>query len=457
MEEISYAKYLASPEYRKYPYKGLIGWLIYKAAPSVEDLQKKYDFTYYSSMTAAVTAVNNGTSNADATKETAVAGVYTDENGSKNVVLLKDTTETATISVSKDMIINLGGHTLNATAATAIELTSGSLEIDGRLKGSRIEKTNNSGTGYLVNTTAETDLVVNAGEYFLSGGGTLGYCFNILGKAFISNANINADMTSLGVYGVFIGETGSTLISGAKVTIATGANNKQAAAVTNFGTATVSNCKIKLSVISGSSNAIGNAGYATVSNCDIKAYSNYSANASGSYTASSTGVNNHGNITISDCHVFGTHSGLTNYGTLYVTGGTYEGYGHGGFYFTGTDSIAYVRNTTMRNCDMPEGYVDNGGGNNGAGFYLGTGSGVTVYMDNCRIQGRDGTSQVFVLRDSYKTLYISNSTINEGTKIRIDTDTNKLYIGKGCNFTAEDTNRPTAVIQTDEVYAQEVA
>lgn len=53
------------------------------------------------------------------------------------------------------------------------------------------------------------------------------------------------------------------------------------------------------------------------------------------------------------------------------------------------------------------------------------------------------------------TLKISNSTIAEGTeKIQISGTNNKLYIGKGCNFTSADTSNPAAIEMTDEVYTK---
>lgn len=50
-------------------------------------------------------------------------------------------------------------------------------------------------------------------------------------------------------------------------------------------------------------------------------------------------------------------------------------------------------------------------------------------------------------------LKISNSTIAEGSdNIIISGNTNKLYIGKGCNFTSSDTTYPEVVETTDETY-----
>jgi hypothetical protein len=202
---------------------------------------------------------------------------------------------------------------------------------------------------------------------------------------------------------------------------------------------------------------LSNNGTATVSNCDIKAYSNYTIE-DNEYTASSKGISSTGTLTITNSYVYGTHSGLQNYGTLYINGGTYGGYGHGGLYFAGSNYTSYVRNAKIRLQEMPDGYVTNPEYCNNAGFYIGgtDGNAKTVYMDGCEIVGAENTTRAFVLQSSYgsqaSTLLISNSTINEGSSIRIDDGGNKLYIGVGCNFTADNTNRPAAVIATNETY-----
>jgi hypothetical protein len=208
---------------------------------------------------------------------------------------------------------------------------------------------------------------------------------------------------------------------------------------------------------------VSNDGGTTITNCNIRAYSNYHKDGAG-YSVSSQGVGNKGTLTINDCYVLGTHSGLSNYGTLYVNGGTYEGYGHGGIYFSGTGTTSYVRNATLKDSlTMPDGYTATSQ-RNGAGFYIGgtTGNNIKVYMDNCKIYG---TASQIVLRGSSNeknnTLKISNSDLydlnGDYLSVRIDNDTHKLYIGKGCNFTAENTTLPSAVIATDEVYVQGVA
>ena len=164
------------------------------------------------------------------------------------------------------------------------------------------------------------------------------------------------------------------------------------------------------------------------------------------------GILNKGTLSISNAHVIGTHSGIQNGGTLYVNGGTYEGYGHGGIYFAVSDTVSKVKNATLTECDIPEGYTKTAG-KNGAAFYIGGGSNMRVYMDNCYI---DGSVRSLVLRGTSKeqnnSLYVSNCRINPDIPIRIDNDTHKLYIGRGCNFTAEDTTRLAAVVKTNQVY-----
>lgn len=199
---------------------------------------------------------------------------------------------------------------------------------------------------------------------------------------------------------------------------------------------------------------IQNGGFAILNDCNIYAYSNYLYEIGKGYTASSIGVVNFGSLTMNNCNVSGTHSGIQSKGELYVNGGTYEGFGHGGFYFTGNDIVSYVENATIKDCDMPSGYTQNAGDNK-AGLYIGGGNGndnIVVYMNNCSVIGEE---QPIILRgtsgEQNNTLYISNSTINKETKsgIRIDNNTHKIYIGKGNNFGLEDVKLRSGVTEED--------
>lgn len=489
MHEISYAKYLASPKYRKFTFGGIIGWMLYGRYPTVEELQEQYAFTYYSTMNKAVTDVNNGSigANEDAVKDTAVAGVYTDENGGKNVVLLKDHTESARIAPSVDMTINLGGHTLSSVAAVCIRVAGGIVTIDGRLPGSQIVA-NQESVGAIciqVNSTStskrvsiqggtyisscpvgQVEGVVNRGpscEMYISdaniivtseNGTTFGVNL-ITGTATISNCVISTSSSDGQTYSVY--NEGSATISKCNIS-ATSRDGTAWGVLLKNGTATISNCGITASS-NGNSGGVINSGIAYISNSNIRTYSNYYKDGE-NFTASSRGVyNENGTLTMNDCYVMGTHCGLSNFGTLYVNGGTFEGYGHGGFYFSADSNTSYVCNAIIRDCEMPDGYTATAN-RNGAGFYFGECTNGQVYMDNCEINGI-AASQIFVIKGTSNTLYISNSTVNNtnggDANIRIDDGGNMLYIGRGNNFTADNTNHPGAVIVTDEVYVQGVA
>lgn len=382
--------------------------------PSVEELQDKYAFSYYSTMNKAVTDVNNGAigANADSTKDSAVAGVYTNENGGKNVVLLKDTTETKRIIISADMTLNLGGHTLSANDAVCLNITSGNVSIDGRLSGSSIEMNRESSSLCVQMPAASTATL------------------NVCGGAYVTNSSI------------------STAIAFNCI---------------NLGNKTFSNCTILSSSKGGISRAVLAKGHTTINNSNLRAYSNYATGSDGSFGSNNGAVYSDGvwfsdgTLRVNNCRVFGTFSGITaKTATMNINGGTYESFGHGGLYCD-NNSISYVRNANVRACGMPDGYTATSH-SNGAGFYIGEGSDIPVYMDNCDIYG---SAVPIVLRGSAgeqnNSLYISNSRINldyANTGVRIDNDTHKLYLGAGNNFTAENTNRPSAVVVTNEVYAE---
>lgn len=460
--------------------------------PTPEQLQAKHKFEYYSTLNGAVNDVNNGTvgDNADVNKENAVAGIYTDENGGVNVVLLKDTTEATTINPTVDMTINLGGHVLSSTNTIGLNITVGNVAIDGRLNGSTIQLNHTQSTKartIVVDTGA--NLTVDSGTYVCKTEGDNSICINSKGNLTLTNATVigaettgqirtiqvlgdkttitNCSVTATSNEGAVMGTAvgGPTTISDCSIIAAT--KNGKAHGVYTWAqanNATITNCSISTTATDGKAYGMSNYCTAVVSDSTITAYSNYGDDGNGRYLAIATGFTNvGGTATLNDCYIMGTHSGVQNTGTLYVNGGNYEGYGHGGFYFGGAGTISYVRNATIRERAMPDGYLDldiaNDKGTtmcNGAGFYIGGADNMTVYMDNCNIYG---SRNPIVLRDTSNeqnnNLYISNSRINKdytSIGVRIDNDTHKLYIGTGNNFTADNTNRTSAVIQTNETY-----
>ena len=451
---------------------------------AINRLRSTREAWFYSTLSGAVNDVNAGTigTNENADEASAVACVFFEDE--KPVVgLLKDTTERKRITLSADMTINLGGKTLTIEndyyGLIGASGNTNKIVIDGRLSGSAVVLNGIDGGGVLFQIRTNT-FTINGGSYTLNetaasneyksitmktaSGGTLnafnckiinnsvssGHAIENNGDATISNCTIAVTSTGKNAYA--IDNNANATISNCNITVTS--TGKDAYGMSNAGTATISNCNIIATSTVQYSYGMSNTGTATISNCNIKAYSNYLA-VNGSYVANSLGVYSEGILTINDCTVMGTHSGLSNYGVLYINGGTFEGYGHGGIYFVGDSKNAYVRNATLKNfLAMPEGYEENAG-NNGAGFYCG-GTNGNIYMDSCDIYG-SAPSQIFVIKGSNNALYVSNSAVHNLTggdaNIRID-ESNMMYLGVGNNFTAENTNRPGNVIVTNEVYVQ---
>ena len=346
--------------------------------PSVEELQEKYAFTYYSSMGKAVTDVNNGTlANSDATKDSAVAGVYTDENGGKNVVLLKDATEAERVKPTVDMTINLGGHTLSVSSGSScFTISGGNIVIDGRLPGSCIAfNRDTTCTAFSITSSSAAESLT------------------------INGARIRVDCISGNSYAINA-SSAKTKVNIVNCDIEVIARNGVVHSLLMKGESEISGCKIVAISYNGSANGITNHSNSVVSSCDIRAYTNYGIDGV-TYTEASQGVYNFETLIINNCYVMGTHSGVNNSGTLYVNGGTYEGYGHGGIYFATEGGTSYVRDATIRVCAMPDGYTDNGAGCNDSGFYIGSAANQHVYMDNCDIYGNRGTTQTISIAGTY--------------------------------------------------------
>ncbi len=380
------------------------------APDSIEDLENKFKFAYFSTLGNAIDAINNGAiDNYNADKETAAAGVYTDETGGIHAVLLKDEVLAARIQPAVDMTLNLGGHKLSSSDILCINVKSGNFTIDGRLSGSGIIHSGTAGTIGCVQVPASST----------------SNSLDIIGGTYTVNNTNSGNAVAL--------------------------NLKSKSCVT-----TVKDCTIIASTTNKTANGCVNDGIATFIDCDISSYSNYNLS-DGNYTAVSYGVWNTGTLMMVDSNACGTHSGVGTTGVIDIIGGTFEGFGHGGMYVGSEGATAKVRNAILKDSvTMPEGYT-NTAPHNGAGMYIGGANNMKVYMDNCDIYGN--ASQI-VLRGSNgeqnNSLYISNSNIYDidgnNISIRIDNDTHKLYSGTGNNFTADDTTMPTAVIETGETY-----
>ena len=263
----------------------------------------------------------------------------------------------------------------------------------------------------------------------------------------ISNSEINANSTKGNVFGIESYENSTTNIQNANIN--TNADEKDTTGISN---ATGANMTIQNSSISVNADTQGSFGVVnnssakmTVINTNVFADSTES---SGSGSNNGIGISNTGEMKFYSGSVYGVHSGITNSanGKLYVYGGTLDGYGHGGIYFAqGTSGEAYVENATLKSGEYNGKHDESKFTTiHGGSFYIGGGdqpnnSNNKVYMNGCTLTSVEGT--IGVLRgtsgETNNQLYISNSTIESGKKMRID-GKNKLFVGKGMNVTEAD-------------------
>ena len=175
----------------------------------------------------------------------------------------------------------------------------------------------------------------------------------------------------------------------------------------------------------------------------------------------SIGMSNSGEIRFYSGSVYGVHSGLQNSAgaKLYIYGGTFDGYVHGGIYFAqGENGEAYVENATLQSGPYKGKHGESVGDGNWGCFYIGGGtkannSNNKVYMNGCTITSVSGTMGVLRGSDgeTNNQLYISNSTIESGKKMRID-ENQKLFVGKGTNITEANVSSVDRVEFTNEEY-----
>ena len=178
------------------------------------------------------------------------------------------------------------------------------------------------------------------------------------------------------------------------------------------------------------------------------------------------GIYNNGTTSIENSTVYGNFCGVYNStaernnaedippepGKLYVNGGTYTGFSHGGFYFAhGSDGEAFVNDAIIRGGHY-EGIFDYSGvpeSTKFAAMYIGGGSdehnsSMTAYLDGCFFDASDCHRSIVVRGSSNEinntlnisNCFVTNGTLDDGT-IRIDNKDLKLNVGRGCNVTSD--------------------
>ena len=489
---------------------------------------------YFTDLSAAIAAINNGTTGATTADESSKVEVQTTSGEPTKVKLLGDVSESATITVNKDIDLVLNGFTLRFTemgaylyfsagtcslihgaggsiakeldasdtaAAMLMSCDGSSLQIRGgsyilsanttgtiltlraaatcellELEDCTIEVKNTTGMAIGVQTQAGNSHITRthctakaAGNArgFMSAGIVRFLDCHIEGSSTNSdsnavrviNGNVSADACSFAANAQeYIARTiyivdGTVSINGSRVQ--SDAYNYLAMGIELYaGVLNVRDSSVTATAHQGSSaSSTGIGTYSNtllrMNNSTILADSTPNCDGAGNNTG---GIANGGTAYLENVRVFANHSAVQNNGKLYVHGGSYTGYCHGGFYFChGSEGEAFVNDAILRgghyegifdysnipdNIKLSTMYIGGGTGEND--------SNVTAYLDSCFFDASDCHRSIVVRGSSGEqnnTLNISNCTITDGTldqgTIRIDNETLKLNVGRGCNVTSD--------------------
>lgn len=367
---------------------------------------------YYTTLAEALSDINSGTIGSGASPNSSNAQVVVyNEQGVIRCRLLADV-DNISATISQECLLELNGHSITAEEGKPLfDITKSCKIIGGQLNG--VAK----GTG-----TKEL-------PYQL---------INVAAGALLEMSDCTTSVSD---------EHGGTITA---IMVAEG------------GVANIINSNITVASRSGlMSNCVYNCGECRLEKSKLMALSNHCANAAGNdygETARAVYAESSSTTTFKDCYIYGAHSGATIRGKLYVDGGTYYGYSHGGFYVSNAGQECRIENATIAECELAVGYIDDGvAGTNHAGIYIGGSSYMAVYVDNCDFYG---LQQPIVLRGSsgeaHNILYISNSRINlDYTHYGVRNDgSNEIKIGRGNNFGADDLKYKRNYELTDEDYGK---
>lgn len=531
-----------------------------ETALTKEMLKAYYQVSFYETLSAAAADINADTVGTGVTTdaESENVAVYTDEKGNTVVTLLADVTETASVTVAKDVILRLNGKVLTFTESGTHLIfadTVANAVIDGRVPGSMITKTVSESSSLLEKTvevfaekcsvyggayhlylhentrtactfglkgsqflaegcsiTAEQEngtgnqyCILSTGSVELKGctmdcqsAGGMSRCVEVHPSgeyAKITDCVINAHSTGNIVFG-FYPQCPSAILRNSEVNASTGtpgtntATGKATAVEQLTDELLIENCR--LSAVSTTALAYciyAHKGKMTVRNTQVWAAASQNiaygvrikaaveatmadtvcfADAISSFedTFCSTGILNAGNLTLKNCSAYGTHSGmqLLPGSHTHVTGDTFEGVGHGGIYFANQNGSAYIQDAEINNVKyrgMFKTIYDYTNQYGVAAMYVGSvdgNGGISVYMDNCRIDGGGPSAngaEPIRFRESENELnnavYMSNCTVTGDGNMRFGNSTHRLYNGFS-NRIMTHCNISECVVQTNSVY-----
>ena len=414
----------------------------------------------YASLSAAIADINNGTTKNAITGNTGKVEVFAVESGEKYVRLLADEDVKTRIDINKDIILVLNGHTLNLTTPTAyLNFAKGTnCIINGEVAGSEIfcgrEDIPVEASATVNMITADGNLRVLGGTYSLYGsfaGVTMVFRSTATSAIFAFNGvNISATNTSASSTKPAMciqTQSAKAIINNCQLTataktiayaIRSVGSNVEMESTSITATASADPTNASTAAIAGMTTS----GTAILKNSTVFA----DAQDARSDRDVSIGITNTGTLVCMDMTVTGTHSAVENKGNLYVRGGEFRGYAHGGFYLAHNSSHdAYINNAVIE-VGVERSKLDflftkdNGEESNPlAGFYLKNeqSQGACAYIDGCTITGK--ANELFAVNpcstDHTNTVYISNTTNNAAaTTIRVGQKA-EAKIGMGCNFT----------------------
>ena len=444
--------------------------------------------SYYSSLSIAMTDVNNGVSdNALSTEVGAKVKVFTADDGRLTVMLLDDVSESTQIDITTDLDIVLNGHTISLTTAEAyLNFADGTnCSINGEVAGSAIVKDVSalgtiSTSCYVVNAAGEK-LHVVGGSYSITGACSL---FMLTfrngvyaGQLIFEDCEISANNTATEIANSkYDGNFTRPVQTYCDVTFRNAivtANTMSIAQALFIGDDGPVEARVEKSTIRAITQAKYSYGIVNLANNTLIVDNSVvfvDAPGDGADEELSVGIQNKGILFLTDTNVSATQMAVsTQEGSkTYVSGGTFTGYSHGGFYFVhGADGEAFVNDAVIRCANYEGQFTDIFSGDTVApygGFYIGGGtnecnSDMTVYMDGCTIG--TPTYSGFVMRatdgEANNTVNLSNCTINAAT-IRVDGGTGHLLnVGVGTNITESMISTPAQASFTDELYRKKHA
>lgn len=437
------------------------------------------DKVFYSNLSSAVADINNGVmDNALAGIDSAKVAVGKADNGATTVTLLDDVTESVLIEVNKDIVLVLNGHTLSFnTIGAFLQFAQGTdCKVSGEVANSAIVKNiDNTDTtyGYVVKSYGKR-LLIHGGRYSASGD-IRRICavfsdatYTEVLDAEISVTTTNKASNSNGV-GIMVNTAREGFMKGCKVSVH-GSSTADGIYLRNDSTCVIEDCDCSTvtvpdeAVTSGKAYAVIVLANATVKLTDSNIFADGPGDDAGETV--SMGISNSGTVFCKNTNVTGTQCGVSNSGCLYVSGGTFTGYSHGGFYLSdctteGLQGAAYINDATIRCGSYTGEFTDIFAGDTVSilgGMYIGSGSNITAYLDGCSINDDNATDYGVIVRatsgETNNHLYISNSTI--GGYCRVDSDAVELNLGHGVTLLAgiahPDATYASYITYTNEVY-----